>query len=67
MALGEIIWQTKAEQDAVTECMKSVDSAPLQENSSRVDLKGMDSIVLNFNRNFDLKKKVIRQSSILTL
>ena len=57
--LGEVICLSKSEQDAVTECMKSIDSAPLQENSdSEVDLKDMDSVVKIFGQQFKLRTKV---------
>jgi hypothetical protein len=67
MSTPPAIWLSKVEQEAVTEFIKSTDAAPLQENSSQVDLKGRDSVVLNFVQKFDLRKKVVCQSTISTL
>ena len=59
VTLGEVRRLSKLEQDAVTECMKSIHSAPLREGSdSEVDLKGMDSIMETFVRQFELRMKV---------
>jgi hypothetical protein len=47
------------EQDAIIECMKSVDAAPLQANSdSEVDLTGLDGVVERFVEKFDPWTKV---------
>jgi hypothetical protein len=44
---------SKEEQDAVTECMRSLDAAPLQAQSdSEVDLSGLDGVVQDFVKKF---------------
>jgi len=63
----EYVVLSKEEQDAVTECMKSLDAAPLQaESHSEVDLSGLDSVVQDFVKKFAPWTKLSSQYSKVT-
>jgi len=64
---GEAVQLSREEQDAVTECMKSLDEAQLQQESdSEVDLNGLDGIVQNFVQKFDPWTKLGSKDSRFT-
>jgi hypothetical protein len=49
----------QSEQNAVTDCMKLVDAAPLREDSdSEVDLTNLDDVMRHFSVEFSLWTKV---------
>ena len=53
-AAGDAVPLSEEEHDAVTECMKTLDEAPLQgQSDSEVDLSGLDGVVQEFVQKFD--------------
>ena len=59
---------SKEEQDAVAECMRSLDAAPLQEHSdSEVDLNGLDGVVQTFVQKFAPWTKVCSSSLLFSI